>query len=217
MVPWMAVITPMSDHQTGGQPRLGEQRLGAEQEIGAGVNRDRAVKDGARRRGALHGARQPSREWNLRGLSGGRQEEKQADDRRLRAGQPGKTAGKRGRSGPVMHGENADQQADVAGAINGEDAQTVFDRSCARWKNAISKTEVMPTSLPSAGQQIERTGGECEQRSEREEVQQQKEPEKATFAMQVRRRELSDQAGQHTVRPRNGTESRSAISTSGKW
>ena len=75
----------------------------------------------------------------------------------------------------------------------------------------------MPTNLPAADQQIERAGGEREQRSERKQMQQQEEPEKAALAMQVGRRELPDQVPPaRRSSPRNGRDSRSAISTSGK-
>ena len=51
--------------------------------------------------------------------------------------------------------------------------------------------------LPSGRQQIERTSSECEQRSEREQVQQKEEAQKTALAMQVGRRELPDQSGKH--------------------
>src|SRR6185312_602571 len=48
--------------------------------------------------------------------------------------------------------------------------------------------------FPSAYQQIKRTGGKCEQGSEREKEQQQIETQKSTVAMQVGGRELSDES-----------------------
>ena len=54
--------------------------LNSKEKVRARVNRDRAVKDGARRSRAFHGARQPSGERNLRGFSRGCQQQKQADD-----------------------------------------------------------------------------------------------------------------------------------------
>ena len=51
--------------------------------------------------------------------------------------------------------------------------------------------------LPAAYQQVERTGSKCEQGSEREQVQQQKEPQETALAMQVGGRELADESGKH--------------------
>ena len=96
-----------------------------------------------------------------------------------------------------MHGENAHQQSDVAGAIHREDAKTVFDRGRPLLEECDQQHRSDAHDLPSGHQQVERTGGEGEQRSECEQVQQQKEAEKAALAMQVGRRELPDQSREH--------------------
>src|SRR5579864_4483478 len=163
------------------------------QKISTRVNRDGAVENGARRRGPLHRARKPSRKWNLRGLPSGREQQKKADNHRLGAGEPRKAVSERGCSGPMMHSEDADQQSNVAGTIDREDAKTVFNRGRPLLEERDQQHRSNAHNLPSGDQQVERAGRKCDQRPEREEMQEKKKPEETVLAMKVGRRELADQ------------------------
>ena len=96
------------------------------------------------------------------------------------------------------------QQSDVAGAIHREDTQAVFHRGRPQLKECDQQHRSDAHYLPSRRQQIERAGGECEQRSESEQMQEQEEAQKTALAMQVGGRELPDQSGKHNRQSKEG-------------
>src|SRR5690348_11691226 len=93
------------------------------------MDRDRSVKDRARRGGTLHSAWKPSRKGNLSRFPGCRKKQEKTDDHRLRGSQSWKSVSEGCRSRPMVHGDDPGKQSNVTCAIYTEDVKTVFDGS----------------------------------------------------------------------------------------
>ena len=123
------------NEQPGGEGSSVEQRLAAQQHVGAGVNRERAVEDRTRWSGTLHGTGQPAGKRNLRAFSKRREGEQQRDRDGRRAGDE---AGgvrpvareERGEvavaGGPVDH-DARPEQANIADAVGDESPEGGID------------------------------------------------------------------------------------------
>src|SRR5215471_5392068 len=111
------------------------------------------------------------------------------------AGEQWKAAGEHSRAHPTVHGEDTHKQSDVGGAIHREHPKTVLYGRRAKLKKTNQQNRGDAHNLPSCYEQVERAGGEREQRSESEKVQQNEKPEEAGLTMQIGGGELADQSG----------------------
>ena len=186
------------DDQSGSECGLRQHRLSPEQQVRSRRGSRSPRKKWRWTEWALHGARKPSRERNLRGFSGRRKQQEQTDDHGLRAGEH--------MEGPLSNEAVPAQWCMAKTPTSNPMSQARYIANTRRpfstgavrcWKNRDQQYRSDADDLPSGDKQVERTCGECQQRSEREQMEQKKETEKTALAMQVGGRELPDQTRQH--------------------
>ena len=185
-----------ADHDQRGARHRGllEQRLAPQQHVGAGVDRQGAVEDRARRRGALHRPRQPAGERHLRRLAEGREHEQQRHDRgrrrrargRCRGASWRRTAG-RSRPDPTARWITtlAASRPDVADPVGGEGPQRRPDRVGPLVEEADQQGRGDAEALPAGEQHVDAVGEHHEVHARAEQRQQDEEPGEARLAVEV--------------------------------